>query len=45
MQKYSRQLADQEGQLAVLRDQVRALNQRKTASEKRLRDLITKISF
>ena len=45
VQKYGRQLADQEGQLASLRDRKSALEAKRAALESELNSLIEKIEF
>jgi hypothetical protein len=45
VQKYARQLADQESQLAAQRDRASDLRKQKTAQESSLSDLISKLDF
>ncbi len=45
VQKYARQLAAQEGQLATLRDRESDLKKQKTAQESNLRAAIEKLDF
>ena len=45
MQKYARQLADQEGQLATLRDRQSDLEHKNAALQSELNSLIEKMEF